>query len=271
MKRVLSLIVLVMLSLFCAACARPQGYIDFTQPQDTHPAAEEPDTKPLRIAFASVMSPKETRQVYQQIVNYISQQENRPAILIQRRTYEELNTLLANGDADVAFSSTGAYAAYQGHEPIELLAMTETNGSSYYQTYIITAADSDITDKHQLQGRVGHHLVEHLHGAVPQAGAYPLQQAGLGQEGVGNHHHPPPGQPLQGRQGVRSKENCGLELKSFHRASPVSSLMGLVWQTRRKLYGSLFFAFLHKKFTGFSSDLTFTTGVLRYIIDPKNI
>lgn len=45
MKRVLSLIVLVMLSLFCAACARPQGYIDFTQPQDTHPAAEEPDTK----------------------------------------------------------------------------------------------------------------------------------------------------------------------------------------------------------------------------------
>lgn len=154
MKRVLSLIVLVMLSLFCAACARPQGYIDFTQPQDTHPAAEEPDTKPLRIAFASVMSPKETRQVYQQIVNYISQQENRPAILIQRRTYEELNALLANGDADVAFSSTGAYAAYQGHEPIELLAMTETNGSSYYQTYIITAADSDIIDTHQLQGRV---------------------------------------------------------------------------------------------------------------------
>ncbi|MFR2334435.1 MAG: hypothetical protein ACLS63_16390, partial [Flavonifractor plautii] len=67
------------------------------------------------------------------------------------------------------------------------------------------------------------------------------------------------------------KENCGLELKSFHRASPVSSLMGLVWQARRKLYGSLFFAFLHKKFTGFSSDLTFTTGVLRYIIDLKNI
>lgn len=154
MKRVLSLMVLVMISLFCAACAHPQGYIDFTQPQDTQPAVEKSDTKPLRIAFASVMSPKETRQVYQQIVNYISQQENRPAILLQRRTYEELNTLLANGDADVAFSSTGAYAAYQGHEPIELLAMTETNGSSYYQTYIITPSDSDITDTHQLQGRV---------------------------------------------------------------------------------------------------------------------
>ena len=153
MRRVLSMIVLILLSLFCTACAHPQGYIDFTKSQDSQPAAEEPAVKPLRIAFASVMSPKETRQVYQQIVNYISQQENRPAILIQRRTYEELNTLLANGDADVAFSSTGAYVAYQGHEPIELLAMAETDGSAYYKPYIITAVDSDITDVRQLQGR----------------------------------------------------------------------------------------------------------------------
>ena len=59
---------------------------------------------------------------------------------------DKLNALLANGDADVAFSSTGAYAAYQGQVPIELLAMAETNGTSHYQTYIITAADSDIHD-----------------------------------------------------------------------------------------------------------------------------
>ena len=63
---------------------------------------------------------------------------------------------------------------------------------------------------HQLQGRVGHHLVEHLHGAVPQAGAYPLQQAGLGQEGVGNHHHPPPGQPLQAARASDPKKIVGL-------------------------------------------------------------
>ena len=154
MKRLFSCLILVVCCFFLAACGRTEGYIDFTQPQEAQPAAEEPADKPLRIAFASVMSPKETRQVYQQIVNYISQQENRPAILVQRRTYEELNALLANGDADIAFLSTGAYAAYQGHETIELLAMTETDGSSYYQTYIITPADSDITDFSQLQGRV---------------------------------------------------------------------------------------------------------------------
>ncbi|WP_296828151.1 phosphate/phosphite/phosphonate ABC transporter substrate-binding protein [uncultured Megasphaera sp.] len=154
MKRVISMILLSLACLFIAACAHPEGYIDFTQPQGARPALVQPGEKPLRIAFASVMSPRETRQVYQQIVTYISQKQQRPAVLIQRRTYEELNALLANGDADVAFSSTGAYAAYQGQVPIELLAMAETNGSSHYQTYIITAADSDIRDFSQLRGRV---------------------------------------------------------------------------------------------------------------------
>lgn len=130
MKRVISMMLLALACLFSAACAHPQGYIDFTQPEGPRPAVEQSGVKPLRIAFASVMSPRETRQVYQQIVTYIAQQQQRPAVLIQRRTYEELNALLANGDADIAFSSTGAYAAYQGQVPIELLAMTETNGTS---------------------------------------------------------------------------------------------------------------------------------------------
>lgn len=123
MKRVISMMLLTLACLFSAACAHPQGYIDFTQPEGPRPAVEQTGVKPLRIAFASVMSPRETRQVYQQIVTYISQKQQWPAVLIQRRTYEELNALLANGDADVAFSSTGAYAAYQGQVPIELLAM----------------------------------------------------------------------------------------------------------------------------------------------------
>lgn len=154
MKRVISMMLLTLACLFSAACAHPQGYIDFTQPEGPRPAVEQTGVKPLRIAFASVMSPRETRQVYQQIVTYISQKQQWPAVLIQRRTYEELNALLANGDADVAFSSTGAYAAYQGQVPIELLAMAETNGTSHYQTYIITAADSDIHDFSQLRGKV---------------------------------------------------------------------------------------------------------------------
>lgn len=140
--------------LCCAGCDRPSGRIDFTQPQPQTASAATTSVPPLRIAFASVISPKETRQSYQQFVNYISQQQQRPAILLQKRTYEELNKLMDNGDADIAFFSTGAYSAYHGKTPIELLAMAETNGSVLYQTYLIAAADSDITDFSQLRGRV---------------------------------------------------------------------------------------------------------------------
>ena len=91
MKRVISMMLLTLACLFSAACAHPQGYIDFTQPEGPRPAVEQTGVKPLRIAFASVMSPRETRQVYQQIVTYISQKQQWPAVLIQRRTYEELN------------------------------------------------------------------------------------------------------------------------------------------------------------------------------------
>lgn len=140
--------------LCCASCTKPAGNIDFSQPQQQTAPSASTASPPLRIAFASVISPKETRQSYQQFVNYIAQQQQRPAVLLQKRTYGELNKLMDNGDADIAFFSTGAYSAYHGKTPIELLAMTETNGSVLYQTYLITAADSDITDFSQLQGRV---------------------------------------------------------------------------------------------------------------------
>ena len=141
--------------LLLTGCASPQGYIDFSRPQQQASTPTQPDsTPPLRIAFASVMSPRETRQAYEQLVQYIAQKDGRPAVLLQRRTYEELNTLMANGGADIAFFSTGAYSAYQGKTPIELLAMVQTKGTIFYNTYVIVAADSPITDFSQLKGKV---------------------------------------------------------------------------------------------------------------------
>lgn len=141
--------------LLLSGCASPQGYIDFSRPQQQAAAPAPTNTKtPLRIAFASVMSPRETRQAYDQVVQYIAEKDGRPAVLLQRRTYEELNALMDNGGADVAFFSTGAYSAYQGKTPIELLAMVQTKGTIFYNTYVIVAADSPITNMDQLEGKV---------------------------------------------------------------------------------------------------------------------
>lgn len=153
--------------LLCGGCEQKQGNIDFTSTQDayeekgagagTGEGAEVSGLKgreaPLRIAFASVISPIETRKSYQKMVDYIARGLGRPAVLVQRKTYEELNMLLAGGEADVAFVSTGAYTSYNGMIPLELLAMVQTDGTVFYQAYFIVNADSNITAFSQLRGR----------------------------------------------------------------------------------------------------------------------
>ena len=156
-KLIFAALLVLMVALLCSGCDKIQGYIDFDKVQkNTAVSPEQPAVNgqhPLRIAFASVMSPKETRASYQEMVEYISKQLGQPAILIQRKTYEELNMLMAGGEADIAFFSTGAYVAYHGMTPIEQLAMVQTDGTIFYQAYLIVQADSDIYDFSQLRGK----------------------------------------------------------------------------------------------------------------------
>ena len=148
----LLLLLLAALSLLLAGCTEEKGYIDFTRRAATpeEPASE----RPLVIAFAPVMSPEATRQPYERMVSYIAEKLDRPVTMVQKRGAAELDQLVAAGEADVAFLSTGAYTAYRGQEPIELLAMVETNGTILYRTFIIVAADSKIEDFASLKGSV---------------------------------------------------------------------------------------------------------------------
>ena len=148
----------LLLAFFCAGCTPVHGRIDFTREQpladDGGSAEQAEESRPLRVAFASVISPRDTRAPYQKIVDVLSEEMQRPVVLLQRKTYEELNQLVADGEVDVAFLSTGAYAAYRGLQPVELLAMTSTNGSVLYQTYILVPVDSPVRDFHDLANRV---------------------------------------------------------------------------------------------------------------------
>ncbi len=146
----------ILICLLCIGCDRVEGQIDFSssQPETTFEDSDDSDSRPLRIAFASVISPEMTRHSYRQLVDYLSKQLGRPTVLIQRKTYEDLNILLSNGGADIAFVSTGAYSSYRGIQPIELLAMIQTDGSIWYNTYLIVSADSDVQDFSQLRGKV---------------------------------------------------------------------------------------------------------------------
>ncbi len=150
--RCFSLFFCALCCLLAAGCSDEQGFIDFSRRAET-PAVQEGASKPLVIAFAPVMSPEETRQSYQRMVEYIAEEIGRPTAIVQKRSTEELNRLVAAGEADIAFLSTGAYTAYRGQEPIELLAMVETGGTVLYRTFLIVAADSSIQDFAELRGR----------------------------------------------------------------------------------------------------------------------
>ena len=152
-RRIFWIVLIIVFVCLVSGCGQTRGYIDFSKPQAA-PVVAEKGNHPLRIAFAAVMSPKETRQSYQAIVDYISEEIGEPVVLVQRRTYEELNSLVSNGDADIAFLSTGAYSAYRGKVPIELLAMVQTNGTVMYNTYIIVPSDSAVEDMEGLKNGV---------------------------------------------------------------------------------------------------------------------
>ena len=146
------LLILAALALLFAGCGDEKGFIDFTRhaAAPAAPAAE----RPLVIAFAPVMSPEETRRPYERMTAYLAEKLGRPVTMVQKRGAAELDQLVAAGEADVAFLSTGAYTAYRGHEPIELLAMVETKGTILYRTFVIVAADSEIEDFASLKGHV---------------------------------------------------------------------------------------------------------------------
>jgi len=158
MKLTLIAVVLLCFTLIIASGYRNNttAYIDFGQQAEDTIMNHKIDSnqRPILIALASVMSPHETIAYYRKIADAIAQQTGRQTILVQRKTYAEVNMLLANGDIDIAFLSTGAYSSYRGMNEIELLVMAEHLGNSFYTAEIIVHKDSAIQTMNDLQGKV---------------------------------------------------------------------------------------------------------------------
>ncbi len=92
---------------------------------------------PLRVAVSSILSPKETLTVYQPAVEYMEDKLGHPVVLLQRKTYKEVNDLLQSGGADVAFVCSGGYVAGNDNFGMELLVVPEVKGETRYRSYII--------------------------------------------------------------------------------------------------------------------------------------
>lgn len=144
--------------LLLAACAAPSAAdaIPTVRLSDLRPLPPTPPAEviPLRVAVAAVISPRGNVESYTPLLNYLADRLGRPVEMVQRRTYQEVNDLLRDGQVDLAFVCTSAYVAGKRDFGMQLLAAPQVNGATVYHSYLIVPADSPARNMADLRGKV---------------------------------------------------------------------------------------------------------------------
>ena len=154
-RKLLMTLSVILISIYLSGCSSPPVKFVRLNNVDSQIVVKDntPDQVPLRVAVSSILSPKETLTVYQPLVDYLEIKLGSPVILLQRKTYKEVNDLLHVGGADVAFVCSGGYAAGNQSFGMELLAIPIVKNKRVYQSYIITNQSIHANSIIDLRGR----------------------------------------------------------------------------------------------------------------------
>lgn len=155
MKR--PLLILSLLALLWAGCTSTVGsegvFVDLNDLRPL-PTPVENEVRPLRVAIAAVISPQGSAESYALLLEYLSQKLDRPVERVQRRTYNEVNELVRNGEVDLAFVCTSAYLSGSREFEMQLLAVPQVNGETVYRAQVIVPITSSATQIEDLRGKV---------------------------------------------------------------------------------------------------------------------
>ena len=144
-------------ALALSGCSGDSDYkvVDFSRKVHVaHPDAQLDGGKTLRVAVAAMTSPRETFTHYRELLDYIGAKSGHSIQLIQRRTYDEVNTLFPKGEIDLAFICTGPFAASREKFGFEALATPQVRGEPFYRSYLIVPNESPYQKMEDLRGRV---------------------------------------------------------------------------------------------------------------------
>jgi phosphonate transport system substrate-binding protein len=100
-----------------------------------------------------MVSPKETLDLYRQLLTYLGHQTGKDLELVQRKTYGEVNDLLGKGLIDLAFVCSGPYVTGKDKYGFVLLAVPEVHGHPTYSSYLIVIAERSFTRFEDLTSR----------------------------------------------------------------------------------------------------------------------
>lgn len=143
---------IVLLAFAFVSCQSPRKEIhevDFTDNVIEQDGTSDKQT--LSVAIATVISPRESFIYYQEMFESLSDHLGMPVEFKQRKTYEEVNELLARNLVDMAFICSGAYI--QGVNHHELMFVPVVDGEPYYRGYVISNTNSNILRFEDFEGR----------------------------------------------------------------------------------------------------------------------
>lgn len=107
----------------------------------------------IRIGIGTMVSPKETLSVYNEIVNYIGKKLGKKTIIVQRPTYEQMNELVEKKYVLAAFICSGPYVEGREKFGMELLVAPQMYNDTVYYSYFIVNKDSPIKSFDELMSK----------------------------------------------------------------------------------------------------------------------
>jgi len=112
-------------------------------------------SRALRFSVAAVESPRDTYSDYSRLFLRMGQLLGVPVEFVQRRTYREVNDLLASGALDAALVCTGGYLDLRKRVSgaVEVLAVPVVQGEQTYRSLVLVAAASPYRDVADLAGK----------------------------------------------------------------------------------------------------------------------
>ena len=145
------------IGIYVSGCSKDSDavVVDFSKTVTVErPKSPAPESTQLKVAVAAIISPKETFIYYRQLLDYIGKKMDREIQFIQRKTYGEINELLAKGQIDLAFICSGPYVVGKKKYGFQLVATPEVQNSHFYHSYLIVNKKSAFQKLEDLRGRV---------------------------------------------------------------------------------------------------------------------
>jgi len=140
------------ISLIFAGCEREKAK-KLSLSKDTEEAEMTTNRDALKVAIGAMVSPGQTFEYYEKLLDYLSEKMGKPITLLQRKTYIEVNELLEKGNAELGFICAGPYVEAHEDFGVEILVVPVVNEDTHYFAYIIVHKDSDINKFGDLQGK----------------------------------------------------------------------------------------------------------------------